>query len=184
VKDVTNVIVAFQKMEHAKSIKNILMRSGFQVIAVCNSGAQALACAEGLNSGIVVCGYQFPDMLFEELYDCLPREFSMLLISSPDKWRDRVEKDIVCLAMPLKVHELVSALELMSQSQTRQKRRKEQPPRPRSKEEQALIMEAKVLLMNRKYMTEEEAHRYIQKTSMNSGTDILETAQMVISLMN
>ena len=32
-------------------------------------------------------------------------------------------------------------------------------------------------------MTEEEAHRYIQKCSMDSGTNMLETAQMVISLM-
>lgn len=179
----TNVIVAFQKAEHAKSIKSILMRNGFQVIAVCNSGAQALAYAEGLSSGVVVCGYQFPDMVFEELYDCLPREFSMLLIASPDKWRDHVENDIVCLPMPLRVHELLAALELMCQTQIRQKRRK-QAPRPRSQEEQALIMEAKVLLMHRNHMTEEEAHRYIQKTSMDSGTDMLETAQMVISLMN
>lgn len=179
-----NVIVAFQRPEHAKSIKNILMRSGFQVTAVCNSGAQALAYAEGLNSGVVVCGYQFPDMLFQDLYACLPREFSMMLISTPDKLVDCVEKDIVCLTIPLKVHELVSALELMSQTQIRQKRRKQQPPRPRSQEEQALITEAKVLLMKRKTMTEEEAHRYMQKTSMNSGTNMLETAQMVISLMN
>ena len=32
-------------------------------------------------------------------------------------------------------------------------------------------------------MTEEEAHRYIQKTSMDSGTNIVETAQMILCLM-
>ena len=31
-------------------------------------------------------------------------------------------------------------------------------------------------------MTEAEAHRYIQKCSMDSGTSLTETAQMVISL--
>lgn len=180
----TNVIVAFHKTEHAKSIKNILMRSGFQVIAVCNSGAQALTYVEGLSSGIVVCGYQFPDMLFEELYDCLPRDFSMLMISSPGKWGARIEKDVVCLPMPFKVHDLVETLELMSRTQIRLRRRKKQQPRQRSDEEQTLIKEAKILLMNRNHMTEEEAHRYIQKASMNSGTGMLETAQMVISLMN
>ncbi|MGL5435535.1 MAG: ANTAR domain-containing response regulator [Lachnospiraceae bacterium] len=179
----TNVIVAFQKPEHAKSIKNILMRSGFQVIAVCNSGAQTLAYAEGLNSGIVICGYQLPDMLFAELHDCLPREFTMLLISSPAKWGGRIAEDIVCLPMPLKVHDLVEALELLDQRQVRSKRKKRQQPKQRSEEEQALLAKAKMLLMDRNQMTEEEAHRYIQKSSMDSGTDLLETAQMVISLM-
>ena len=37
--------------------------------------------------------------------------------------------------------------------------------------------------MERNSMTEEEAHRYIQKCSMDSGTNMYETAQMVISLM-
>ena len=32
-------------------------------------------------------------------------------------------------------------------------------------------------------MTEEEAHRYIQKCSMDSGTNLVETAEMVLSMM-
>ena len=32
-------------------------------------------------------------------------------------------------------------------------------------------------------MTEEEAHRYIQKSSMDSGTGMTETAQMILSIM-
>lgn len=180
----TNVIVAFQKADHAKSIKNILMRSGFHVVAVCNSGAQVLASAEGLNSCIVVCGYQLPDMLFAELHDFLPADFSMLLISSPSKWARRIAEDIICLPMPLKVHDLLEAMEHMADQQARSRRKRRQQPRQRTEAEQALLMEAKRLLMNNNNLTEEEAHRYIQKNSMDSGTDILETAQKVISLMN
>ena len=43
---------------------------------------------------------------------------------------------------------------------------------------------AKTLLMERNNMTESEAHRYIQKCSMDSGTNLVETAQMVISLIH
>ena len=46
-----------------------------------------------------------------------------------------------------------------------------------------MIHEAKLLLMNRNNMTEEEAHRYLQKTSMDNGTSLVETAQMVLQLM-
>ena len=50
--------------------------------------------------------------------------------------------------------------------------------------EQELIAKAKALLMERNNMTEAEAHRYIQKCSMDSGTNLVETAQMVISLIH
>ena len=56
-------------------------------------------------------------------------------------------------------------------------------PKQRSSEEKGLIDQAKRLLMERNGMTEEEAHRYIQKCSMDSGTNLIETAQMVISLL-
>ena len=58
-----NIIVAFSKPEDAKSIKNILMKNGFEVVAVCTSGAQVLSQMEDLNGGIVVCGYRLTDML-------------------------------------------------------------------------------------------------------------------------
>jgi len=53
----------------------------------------------------------------------------------------------------------------------------------RSEEEKKLIEEAKSLLMERNGMTEEEAHHYLQKTSMDSGTNMVETAQMLFALM-
>ena len=53
----------------------------------------------------------------------------------------------------------------------------------RNPEQQARVKEAKSLLMERNNMTEEEAHRYLQKCSMESGVNMVETAQMVLSIM-
>lgn len=160
------------------------MKSGFQVIAVCNSGAQVLACLNDLNSGIIVCGYRLTDMLFAELHDCLSSNFPMLMISSPSKWTSKISEEIVCLSMPMKVHDLISTLEMMIQSQSRTRKRLKSQPRQRNEEEKITIEQAKNLLMERNSMSEEEAHRYIQKCSMDSGTNLFETAQMVISLIN
>lgn len=178
----TNVVVAFSKSEDAKSIKNILMKSGFQVIAVCTSGSQALSSADELSGGILVCGYQFADMLYDELRDLISPSFDMLLISSPGRRPGCLPENIVCLTMPLKVHELVTTLELMTQNHERRRRKKRQP-KTRSEGERIIIDKAKALLMEQNKMTEEEAHRYIQKCSMDSGTNLAETAQMVISLI-
>lgn len=179
-----NVIVAFSKPEDAKSIKNILVKNGFQVVAVCTSGSQALTQAEDLNSGVVVCGYRLNDMLFSELAECIPSEFEILMVSSPSKWPSHMPPNVVCLPMPLKVHDLVSTLEMMLQAQTRRRKKMRQQPKKRNDEEKVVIARAKELLMERNNMTEEEAHRYIQKCSMDSGTNMIETAQMVISLIN
>ena len=92
-------------------------------------------------------------------------------------------RDIVCLSMPLKVHELVSTVDMMCQSVERRRRRQRLIPRERKPEELALIKEAKCLLMERNHMSEEEAHRYIQKCSMDSSTSMVETAKMVLTTM-
>lgn len=178
----TNVIVAFSKQEDARSIKNILMKNGFQVIAVCTSGSQALSSADDLSGGIVVCGCRFADMMFDELRYNLPPSFDMLMISSPGRWSGRAVENIVCLPVPLKVHELVRTLAQMTEHHERRRKSRRQQPKTRNEAERELIARAKALLMERNQMSEEEAHRYIQKCSMDSGTSLSETAQMVVSL--
>ncbi len=180
----TNIVVAFSKLDDAKSIKGILMRSGFQVIAVCTTGSQVLSTCEDLGGGILVCGYRFSDMLYEELRECLPASMEMLLIASPGRLGSPGPEGVVYLPMPLKVQDLLSTLEMMIRSQLRRRKRMRLQPRERSAEEQRLISDAKKLLMERNNMTESEAHRYIQKCSMDSGTNMTETAQMIMSLIN
>ena len=46
-----------------------------------------------------------------------------------------------------------------------------------------VILDAKKLLMERNHMSEEEAHRYMQKCSMDSGNNMVETAKMIFALM-
>lgn len=180
----TNIIVVFPKTEDAKNIRNLLVRYGFSVAAVCTTGAQAINFADNLNGGIVVCGYKFSDMMYTELHDYLPPHFEMLLVASQSLWSECVNNDIVCLAMPIKVHDLVNTLEMMVQTIAGKKRKSKAKPKVRSGEEALLIESAKRLLNERNNMTEEEAHRYIQKCSMDSGTNMVETAQMVLSMMS
>mgnify|MGYP000296722938 CR=1 FL=1 len=52
-------------------------------------------------------------------------------------------------------------------------------PKQRSWKEQNYISNAKMLLMERNHLSEDDAYRYIQKCSMDSGTNMVETAQMV-----
>ena len=178
-----NIIVVLAKQEDAKGIRSLLMKNGFHVNAVCTTGSQVLSKTDELNDGIVICGYRLPDMMYSELHDCLPKGFEMLLLASHGVLNDCIGNDIVCLAMPLKVHDLINTVDMMSQTMERRRRRARLKPKERSLKAEALIKEAKELLMNRNNMDEEEAYRYIQKCSMDSGTNMVETAQMVLVMM-
>jgi AmiR/NasT family two-component response regulator len=72
---------------------------------------------------------------------------------------------------------------MMEYKVTRRRKKARQKPKERSEEEINLISEAKALLMERNNLTEEEAHRYMQKRSMDNGTGLTETAQMILSLL-
>jgi response regulator NasT len=180
----TNIIVVFPKIEEAKTIKNILVRSGFSVTGICTTGAQAISQADGLNDGIVVCSYKLADMLYSELRECLPPEFEMLLMASARLINECYGNDIVCLSMPLKTDDLIHTMNMMTEGVERSRRKAKQKPKIRSVEEESSINKAKEMLMARNHMTEDEAHRYLQKCSMDSGTNMAETAQMVLALAN
>lgn len=179
----TNIIVVLPKLEDAKNIKNILVRGGFQVTGICTTGAQTISQADGLNDGIIICSYKLMDMVYSELRECLPQGFEMLLMASQRLITECYGNDVVCLSMPLKVNDLINTVGMLTEGIERRRRKRRQTPRVRSEKEEALMKEAKELLMFRNHMTEEEAHRYLQKCSMDSGTGMVETAQMVLSMM-
>ena len=179
----SGIIVIFPKLDDAKNIKNLLMRNGFKVDGVFTSGAQALGLADDLQGGVIVCGYRCSDMLYSELYADMPSNFEMLLVASP-KYLVDAEPGIVCLSMPIKLNELTSTLAMMfAARERRRKKRREGPPTKRNPLEQKIIDEAKGVLMERNHLSEDDAHKYLQKCSMDSGTNMVESAQMVLRLM-
>ncbi len=179
------IIVAFPKLEDAKKMKMILNRNGFDDVLACNNASQVISIANDSDGGVVVCGYKLVDMHYSELFRYLPREFSMLLAASPAKLEDCYSQEIVCLSMPIHVREFVNTVQMMTINMDRELRRRKaarpwKPPK-RSKQDQKIIDSAKALLMERNQMSEEEAHKYIQKLSMDSGNNLVETAQMILA---
>ena len=180
---VSNIVIAFPKPEVAANIRKILSQSGYTVTAVCTTGAKTLESVNNLEQGILICGYRFVDMMYTEIYDYLPPEFQMLLIASRTSIDEREISNLGSLSMPMKVHELLETLEMMEGDIRRRKKRIQRQPKHRSAEDQMIIRQAKELLMVRNSFTEEEAHRYIQKRSMDNGTGLVEVSQMILSLL-
>lgn len=175
----SSVVVVFPKLEDAKSIRSLLVRHDIEVAGICTTGGQALDYIDDMDSGIVICGYRFKDMMYTELKAQMGAGFEMLLLASQRVLAQKETDGVVAVRMPLKVHELLETVHMMEG--TLQKRRKK--ARKRNPRQKAVIEQAKALLMERNHMSEEEAHRYVQKCSMDSGNSMVETAEMIISLM-
>ena len=178
----TNIIVVLPKLEEAKGVKNILVRSGFQVTGICTTGTQAISQADGLNDGIVICSYKLADMIYTELHEDLPEGFEMLLMASQNLISECYGNGIVCLSMPIKAADLVDTVNLMYDKLYYQMKRAKSKPAIRTEEEKQVITHAKLMLMQQKGMTEEEAHKYLQKKSMDNGTNLVETAHMILDV--
>ena len=179
-----DIIVVFPQMKDGQGIRNLLVRNGYRVGIACTSGAQAKTYMDNIDYGIVVCGYKFSDMMYSELFHDLGPTFEMLLVASRAKLEEGVSDGIVCVEMPLKSYDLLNTLEMRMQALERIRKKGRQKPKERNIAQKAIIDEAKKLLMNTRNMTEEEAHRFIQKSSMDSGTNMVETAQMVLQIMH
>ena len=134
---VTNIIVVLPKIEDARGIRSVLMKNGIPVSAVCSTGAQTLNHLRDLNDGIVICGYKMTDMLYIELHQCLPPGFDMLLLASRTVLNDCLDNDIMCLAMPLKVHDLINTVDMMCQAAFKSICHDKTPPNSRG---QSLIL--------------------------------------------
>lgn len=177
-----SVIVVFPKLEEAKSIKNLLVRNGIEVMAACTTAAQVINMTDDLDYGIVVSGYKFVDMMYSELLEYLPDTFDMLLVASKRYYAECSANDIVCLSMPIKAADLVETVQLMYDKLYTQMKKAKSKPAVRTEEEKKIISHAKMMLMKKKGMTEEEAHKYIQKKSMDNGTNMVETAHMILDI--
>ena len=176
-----SIIVAYSKLEDAKKIRAILIRHGLSVNGICTTADQAISLASTLYGGVIICGYRLADGIYLNLAEGLSDNFQVLLVTSPRNVDDEVlPSNTVFLPTPLKVQDLLQTLSPMLGEVSLQ--RKKSKPVPRNEEDQKKIDKAKEILMGRNHMTEPEAHRYLQKCAMDSGTKIVETAEMVILL--
>ena len=127
----------------------------------------------------VICGFKLPDEPAEALFEDLPPTCSMLIVAVQGMLDLCQNDDIFRLASPVRRGDLVASVRLLLQMG----HRLEKFVRPqRSQEEEELIQSAKELLMDRNGMTEEQAHRFLQKKSMDSGVKMAQTARLVLGM--
>ena len=171
------VIVAFENPAMGERFGDVLESTGTAKCLTCRSGDQVRRLLNKQQVYCVICSPHLSDGPAEWLYEDLPPSCSLLLVGPQHVLDACTGRDLFKLPTPIRKEEAVSTVRLLIQFG----RRMERFVRPRrTQEEKALIDQAKAVLMDRHGMTEEQAHRFLQKQSMDSGAKLLDTARLVL----
>lgn len=173
------VIVAFESGANCARIKEILESDGSFACLVCRSAAEVKRAVRKLRLRTVICGFKLPDQPCEDLYHDLPEGCAMLMVATQHRLELCETEDIFKLQAPIHREELLASVRMLVQLERRFARGK--GPAKRSEEELRLVAQAKAVLMDRHGMTEEQAHRFLQKQSMDNGAKLTDTARLVLA---
>jgi len=171
------IIVAFANPEAQRRIVRILEQDGCVPAGVFYSGADVIRAVRKLGSAIVICGFKLRDMTATELALSLKSSAVFLAVTSPVNLDFCEGENLFKLSTPVSRADFFSTLQVLRQMEERTLH----PPVTRRREdEQKLVLHAKQLLMDVNRMTEDEAHRFLQKRSMDTGLRMVETARLIV----
>jgi hypothetical protein len=182
-----NVIIGFSDRKKGEVIKEILVSGGFYNTDICVSGDEILRCASHSGGGIVVCGYKVGTQLYREIYEMLDGNFGMLVILSRNQAELVDDEDIFTLVLPVGKGDIIKTIGVILSigrknpyddiknisDETGQKPQ-------RSDDDKVVIEKAKLYLMNKYKLSEDAAHRFLQKNSMNKGLRMVDTARIIL----
>jgi len=170
-------ILAIGDREFSAAIRGALERAGIAPAVCCGTGAEALRAARRLD-GVVVCSYRLPDMTAGELSEALGQSAPLLVLGRPQELSLLRAESAYRLAVPVRRSELLGAVGMLL-GRAAPRRAGAAPSRPA--EERERIERAKALLMEHGGLTEQEAHRCLQRRSMDACRSMAATAGDVIA---
>jgi response regulator NasT len=177
---VDRVVAAFESESGLKRICEMLDSSGISVKYRCRSGGEVIRAITNMGGGIVVCGCRFADMPVATMVGDLEEQALILIIANPADLDFFEGKNVYKLPTPVYRSQLSSTLEELIRMD--EKKVRAALPR-RSDEDQQLFERAKKILMEKNNIDEGQAHRLIQRRSMNAGVKVADTSRQIIEAL-
>ncbi|MDD6483479.1 MAG: ANTAR domain-containing protein [Clostridiales bacterium] len=170
------IVLAFSNDETARKIKHILDGSGYEVSYISHSRDELLRILANQDELLVIMGYKIGEFVADDIYEDLFPSQKLMSIVKAEKQSLIENEDIFVLPLPVNRQNLISSIEIFLGVVHKRSSTK------RSGEDQKIIEKAKLYLMEKHCMTEEQAHRFIQKRSMDTGSKFIDMARMILHI--
>lgn len=171
------IVVAFPGEEARRKVLRLLTAEGLEAAAVCAAGAEVIRTVRRMGSAVVICPFRFQDMTADAMAADL-RGLAAVMVAAKASYLELCGgENLFKLPLPASRAEFSATLGLLLDFEAAHLRH---PASKRREEERQLIRQAKELLMDVNRMSEEEAHRFLQRRSMERGIPLAETARRVI----
>ncbi|MCI2057506.1 MAG: ANTAR domain-containing protein [Oscillibacter sp.] len=171
------ILVAFANEQAQTRIAHLLESEGSAPLGCYHTGADVIRAVHKLGTACVICGFKLRDMTAGDLALSLRGTAALLVVSTPVYLDLCGGENLFKLPTPISRADFFASLDLIRQMENKTLR----PPALRRKEDDRKVIDrAKALLMDVNRMTESEAHRFLQKKSMDAGLRMVETAQLLI----
>ncbi|MBR1444087.1 MAG: ANTAR domain-containing protein [Firmicutes bacterium] len=170
-------MVAFKNDKVSENVSRMLKSGGINTTVTCSTAAEIRKQCLYLGEGIIICGYSFSDSSIMTLIDDIPESFSVIVIGKFEQICMCDDERIFKLAVPLKREDLVYSVSMIMNFDESGEYHK---PKTKNSENHEIVEEAKRVLIDKYDLTEEQAHRYIQKKSMDTGRKIVDIARAIL----
>lgn len=170
------VVIAFSKDETADKLKRMLDGTEYEVYAVCHSHSELIRCISDVDDILVIMGYKIGGFIADDIAQELSPGQKLMSIVKVENRDMLCNESIYVLSLPVNKQKLISSIEIFTGVVERRSGSNRDP------EEKIIIDKAKLYLMERYNMTEYQAHRFIQKRSMDKGARFVDTARKILHI--
>ena len=175
----SGVIIACKDSAMCDKLAHTLSAAGIEVAGTATRGATALQKAARYygERGVLLCSYAMSDMTASELYRIMPENFEMVVLLTARQRAIFGGGGMLCIDIPINRRDLISTMQMLTETRAPAFTK----PEKRSESDREIIARAKALLMERNNMSEPDAHRFLQKQSMNSGQSLVSIALNILN---
>lgn len=174
----SNVFIAFSSEKTAEKVAAMLKTGGINYNSICTTSSDLLNKINMYEDGVIVCGNKFRDTVLVDILDYIPDYFHILAISTMDHLDDLPNERVFKLTVPLNRTDLIYSVSMLMNLDNHHALIHNQF---RTKNEEMIIQQAKGVLIHKYHMTEEQAHRYMQTKSMNTGEKMINIARLILN---
>ncbi len=167
------IVIAGSSGQSRAQMASLLSSSGHAVFRVCASEGELRRALNDGEDGLLILAGQMQDCGVDELFWDYGERVHFLLIARPPELEKCEEAGVFRLALPTSRQAVLGAVEMLSQLHGMRLPK-------RAADEKRAVEDAKRLLMQRRGLTEPQAHRALQQYAMDHGLRMADCAARIV----